>query len=101
MTEEWDKILKENDRLMSIQSDNVTIHREVTKKLDNDLQSMIVNCKELHDQLRENKLQNRLNREEFERLLKSANQHSYSNETGRQLVNSIELPCHDHVCTIR
>ncbi len=89
---------------MSIQSDNVTIQREVTKKLDNDLQFMIVNCKELHDQLRENKLQNRLNREEFERLLKAANQHSYSNpkdkentETGRQLANSIELPCHDHV----
>ncbi len=92
---------------MSIQSDNVAIHREVTKRLDNDLQSMIVNHNKLHHQLRESKLQNSLDREELERLLKVANQRSYSNPkdeentgTGRQLANSMELPGHDHVHTM-
>ncbi len=104
LSEECDKIVKENDRLMGVQSDNAAIHREVTKRLDNDLQSMIVNRNELDHQLRESKLQNRLDREEFERLLKAANQHSYSNPkdeentgTGHELANSTELPGHDLV----
>ncbi len=79
LREECEKIVKGNDRLMGIQSENVAIHREVTKKLDNEWQSMIVNHNELDHQLRESKLQNRLDREEFERLLKAANQRSYSN----------------------
>ncbi len=65
---------------------------------------MIVNHKELNHQLRESKLQNRLDREEFERLQKVANQHNFSNlkdeeNTGtvHQLENSKELPGHDHV----
>ncbi len=64
---------------------------------------MIVNRNELDHQLKESKLQNRLDREEFERLLKVANQRSFSNPkdeentgTGHQLVNSTELPGHDH-----
>ncbi len=92
---------------MGIQSENVAIHREVTKRLDNNLQSMIVNCNELDHQLREGKLQNRLDREDFKRLIKAANQHSYSNPkdvenagTGRQLAYSTELPGHDHVHTM-
>ncbi len=107
LREECNKIVKENDRLMGIQYENVAIHREVTKKLDNDLQSMIVNHNELDHQLRECKLQNRLDREEFERLLKAINQRSYSNPkdeekagTGRQLANSMELLGHDHVHTM-
>ncbi len=95
---ECNKIVKENDRLMGIQSDNIAIHREVTKRLDNNLQSMIVNHNELDHQVRESKLQNRLHREEFERLLKVANQRNYSNPkdeentgTGCQLANSTEL----------
>ncbi len=51
LREECEKIVKENDRLMGVQSENVAIHREVTKKLDNELQSMIVNCNELDHQL--------------------------------------------------
>ncbi len=43
LREECDKIVKENDRLIGIQSDNVAIHRKVTQRLDNDLQSIIVN----------------------------------------------------------
>ncbi len=107
LMKDCEKIVNENDKLMSIQSENVAIHREVTKKLDNELQSMIVNRNELDHQLRESKLQNRLDREEFEGLLKAANQRSYSNPkddemavTGRQLANSKQLPGHDHVHTI-
>ncbi len=64
---------------MCIQFENVAIHREVTKKLDNDLESMTVNHNGLDHQLRESNLQNRLDKEEFERLVKAANQRSYSN----------------------
>ncbi len=79
LREECEKIVKENHMLMCIQSENVAIQREVTKKLDNELQSMIVNHNELDHQLRESKLQNRMDREEFEKLLKATNQCSYSN----------------------
>ncbi len=48
-----------------------------------------------------------MDREEFERLLKAANQHSYSKPkdaemavTGRQIANCTELPGHDHVHTM-
>ncbi len=47
---------------------------------------MIVNRNELDHQLRESKLQNRLDREEFERLLKAANQRSYSNPKDDEMV---------------
>ncbi len=37
---ECERMVKENDKLRSLQSQNVTIHREVATKLDEDLQSM-------------------------------------------------------------
>ncbi len=38
---ECERMVKENDKLKHLQSQNVTIHRELTTKLDEDLQSMI------------------------------------------------------------
>ncbi len=66
---ECERIVKENDRLLSIQSGSVEIHREVTNRLDNDLKSMITDHNKLDQQCRESKLQSRLDREEFERLI--------------------------------
>ncbi len=37
---ECERMVKENDKLRYLQSQNVTIHREVTTKLDEDLQSL-------------------------------------------------------------
>ncbi len=71
---ECERIVKENDRLLDIQSENVAIHRQVTNRLDNDLKSMITDHNELEQQLRESKLPSRLDKEEFERLLPLANQ---------------------------
>ncbi len=34
---ECDRIVKENNRLLGLQSENVAIHRQVTNRLDNDL----------------------------------------------------------------
>ncbi len=95
-------------------------------KLDEDLKSMIAVWNKLDHQLRASKLQNRLDREEFERLLQVTNQrkvavqkeeddesfshryaHKYSNPrdedkfgTSRHFANSTELPGHDHATTM-
>ncbi len=116
---ECERIVKENDRLYGIQSENVAIHRQVTSRLDNDLKSMMTDRNELEQQLRESKLQCRLDKEEFKRLLQLANQckvavqkeeenesfshheaHKFHNPTGRHMVNSTELPGHDNVHTM-
>ncbi len=89
------------------QSQSAAMHREVTQKLHNDLQSMIANCNELDHQLRDSKLMIRLEREEYEKCLDTVNQRSIafqkfsnSNEekalTGRQLAKSTDLPGHGH-----
>ncbi len=74
MRAECERMVKENNKLTCLQSQNITLHREVTAKLDEDLQSMTAVRNELDDQLRASKYQNRLDREEFERLLQVANQ---------------------------
>ncbi len=70
---ECERMVQENDNLRYLQSQNVTIHREVTTKLVEDLQSMIAVRNELDDKLRDSKYQNRLDRKEFERLLQENN----------------------------
>ncbi len=57
LREECEKIVNDNDKLIGIQSANVETHREVIKKLDDELQYLIVNCNELDHQLRDSKLQ--------------------------------------------
>ncbi len=75
------------------------------------MQSMIANCNELDHQLRDSKLTIRMEREEYEKRLDTANQHSMAfqklynpNEekslTGSQLANSTELPGHGHGATM-
>ncbi len=119
-------MVKENDKLKYLQSQNVTIHRDLITKLDEDLQSMRAVRNELDNQLIAGKYQNRLDREEFEILLQVANQrkvavqkeeenksfshqnaHKYSNpkdedkfRTGHQMANSTELPGHVHASTM-
>ncbi len=72
---------------------------------------MIANCYKLDNQLRDSKLTIRMEREEYEKCLDTANQHSMSfqklsnpNEekalTGRQLAISMELPGHRHGATM-
>ncbi len=116
---ECEKIVKENNRLLGIQSENVAIHRQVTNRLDNDLKPIITDRNELDHQLIESKLQSRLDREEFERLLLLANQHKvavqkeeenksfshqeaqkFHNPTGHHMANSTELPGHDNIHTM-
>ncbi len=106
---ECERIVKENDRLLSIQSENEAIYRQVTNMLDNDLKSMIIDHNELDQQLRESKLQSKMYREEFERHLQLANQskvvvqkekgneslshqeaRKFHNPTGRHMANSTE-----------
>ncbi len=60
---ECERIVKESDRLLDIQFENVAIHRQVTNRLDNDLKSMITDGNKLEQQLRESKLQSRLDKE--------------------------------------
>ncbi len=69
MRAEYERKVKENNKLRYLQYQNVTIHRDVTKKLGEDLQSMTAVQNELDDKLRASKYQNRLDREKFERLL--------------------------------
>ncbi len=71
---ECKRIVKENDRLLGIQSENVAIHRQDTSRLDNDLKSMMTDRNKLQQQLIEGKLQFTLDKEEFERVLQLANQ---------------------------
>ncbi len=107
LREEYLKIKIEKDKLMTKQSQSAVMHREITQKLDNDLQSMIANRNELDHQRRDSKLTVRLETEEYEKRLDTANQRSMAfqklanpNEekalTGRQLANSTELPGHGH-----
>ncbi len=71
---ECESMVKENDNSRYLQSQNVTNHREVTTKLDEDLQSMTAVQNEFDDQLRASKYQNGLDREKYETLLQIANQ---------------------------
>ncbi len=48
---ECENIVKENDRLLGIQSENVAIRRQVNNRLDNDLKSMITDRNELDQRL--------------------------------------------------
>ncbi len=75
MRAECDRMVKENDKLRYLQTQNVTIHEEVTSKLDEELQSTIEDRNKLDDKLKASKFRNRLDREEFEKLLQLANQH--------------------------
>ncbi len=116
---ECERIVKERDRFLGTQSENVAIHRQVTNRLDNYLKYMITDRSELDQQLRESKLQSGLDREKFERLLQIANErkvpvqkeeekesfshqeaHKFHNPTGRHMANSIELPGHDNIHTM-
>ncbi len=123
---ESESMVKENDNSRYLQSQNVTIHREVTTKLDEDLQSMTAVQNEFDDQLRASKYQNGLDREKYETLLQIANQrkvavqkeeenesfshrdaHKFSNtrdeeksRTSCHMLNSTELPGHDHASTM-
>ncbi len=111
LRKEYLKIKIEHDKLLAKQSQSAAMHREVTQKLNNDLQSMIANCNELDHQLRDSKLTIRLEREEYEKRLDTVNQRSMAfqklsnpNEekalTSRQLANSTELPGHGHGATM-
>ncbi len=111
LREEYLKIKIEHDKLVTKESQSAVMHRQVTQKLDNDLQSMIANRNELDHQLRDSKLTIRLEREEYEKHLDTANQRSmafqkFSNPneeralTGCQLANSTELPGHGHGVTM-
>ncbi len=82
-----------------------------TQMLDNDLQSMIANRNKLDHQLRDCKLMIRMEREDNEKHLYTANQRSMAfqklsnpNEekalNGGQLANSMELPGHCHGVTM-
>ncbi len=53
---------------------NVTFHRDITDKLDSDLQSMTLVHNEFQQQLRFMNLQKNLDREESEKCLQIANQ---------------------------
>ncbi len=107
LREEYLRIKIENDKLKKKQSQSAAMHIEVTMKIDSELQSITADRNELDHQLRDSKLMIRLDREEYERCLHTANQHSmafqkfsYPNEdkalTDHQLVNSTELPGHSH-----
>ncbi len=69
-------MIEENDKLKKLNSLTVKLHREISERRDGDLQSMIVFHDDLQDQLRVMNLKNELEREEFERCLQIANQHS-------------------------
>ncbi len=92
---------------MAKQFQSAAMHREVTQRLDNELQSTIANRNNLDHELRDSKLMIRMEREEYEKCLDIANQCSLAlqifynqNEekalTGRQLVNNTELAGHGH-----
>ncbi len=109
--EEYLKIKIENKKLKTKQSQSAAMHREVAQKLNSKLLSMIADRNELEHQLRDSKLMIRMEREEYEKLLDTANQHSmafqkFSNPnedkalTGRQMANSTELPGHGHGATM-
>ncbi len=111
LREEYLRIKIENDKLKTKQSQSAAMHREVTMKLESELQSMIADHNELDHQLRDSKLMIRMDREEYERRLDTANQHSmafqkFSNPneekalTGCQLANSTELSGHSHGVTM-
>ncbi len=101
------KIKVENEKLKTKQSQSEAMYGEVAQKLNSELQSMIADRNELEHQIRDSKLTIRMEREEYEKRLDTANQRSmgfqkFSNPnedkalTGRQLANSTELPGHGH-----
>ncbi len=70
---ECEKMINENDKFKKLNSVNITFQRDITEKLDSDLQSMIQVHNELHQHLRVMNLQNNLDSEEFQKWLKIAN----------------------------
>ncbi len=66
---ECEMMRDENDKLKKLNSANVTFQRDITDKLDGDLQSMTLVRNELQQQLRFMNLQKNLDREEFEKCL--------------------------------
>ncbi len=66
----------EKDKLKKLNSVNVTFHRDITDKLDSDLQSMTQVSNELQQQLRVMNLQKNLDRKEFEKWLQIVNQYT-------------------------
>ncbi len=94
---EYERIRIENDRLMAKQSQSAAMHREVTNRLYNDLQSMRAYRNELDHELRESKLMIRLEREEYEKHLHIANQCSIALLKSTNTVEEkLELPGHGH-----
>ncbi len=59
----------ENEKLKKLNSVNVTFHRDITQKLDSDLQSMTQARNELLQQIRVMNFQKNLDRGEFEKRL--------------------------------
>ncbi len=76
LREKYLRIKIENDKLKMKQSQSAAMHKEVTIKLDSELQSMTADHNELDYQLRDSKLTIRLDREEYEKHFDTANQHS-------------------------
>ncbi len=125
-----EKIIEKNDKLKKMNSMNIIFHRELSEKLDSDLQSMTVFRNDLQEELRIMKLKNEFEREEFEKDLLITNQRrvvehndeedesishqlrpsrtnynestNSNSRTGRQLAiaNSTELPGHDPATTV-
>ncbi len=111
MRGEYLKIKIVNDKLVAKQSQSAAMHREIIQKLENDLWSMIAKRNELYHQLRDSNLMIRMEREEYEKCIDTANQCSMAlqivsnpNEekalTSHQLANSMELPGHAHGATM-
>ncbi len=71
---ECERMKNENNKLKKLNSVNITFHREVMAKLDEDLQSMTAVRNDLQQKLRVSNFQKNLDREEYERLLQVANQ---------------------------
>ncbi len=116
----------ENDKLKKLNSTNVTFQRDLTKKHDEELLTMNKSRRDLKLQLKALTLQKKLEREELEKRLQSANQctavvhdeedgsfsHRLRNNlpnqnrdngnfrNGRHMANSTELPGHGHARSV-
>ncbi len=116
------------EKLKRLYSVNLTFHRDHIDMFEGDTHSMRVIRNDLQQQLRVMNLQKNLDKEEFEKLLQIANQHTVvvdteeedesfshlprhkmskqniraesSSKAGGQLANSTELPGHDHATTV-
>ncbi len=60
-------MISDNDKLKKLNSMNIKLQREITNKLDGDLQNMTISCNDLLQELRVKKLKNEFEREEFEK----------------------------------